>query len=325
MELKGKKILFIGPEFYDYHNSIIDELIVKGAEVDYFPEILDSILYRLTRHYLKNISKRMEENYLNSILEQMQDMYDCFFLIRGEIITHDFLQAIKNKMPYTKFIMYQWDSYKNNPNYLNILTFFDSVMTFDMVDAKEKNIEYLPLFYTKEYENLNLNEHKEYDIVFFGAYHSDRLKIVKELYNQCLRLNLKFYSVIYITKMALFVRLLSKKITFDELRYLTFKPVNRSIILATYKKTKSVLDIESIGQKGLTIRTFEVLGSSLKLITTNKSIINEPFYDEKMILFVNRDEMKSLDVIFFKTTNIQNSSFKNYTLAEWIEQVFSKC
>ena len=323
MYLKGKKILFIGPEFYNYHNDIIDEMVLSGAEVDYFPEILNTINYRFSKSYFQHYRILLEKRYLENLFRNLQENYDYFFLIRGEIISNSFLEKLKIKMPQAKFIMYQWDSSKNNPNYLKILPHFSKIMTFDMVDSKEKEIEYLPLFYTKEYENLILNIKRDYDIVFFGAYHSDRLQIVKELYQQCLYLGLKFHFVIYITKMAFLVRILNGTLSIKDYNYMTFQPVNKSMILSIYEKTKAVLDIESIGQNGLTIRTFEVLGASLKLVTTNTRIKNEPFYNVNKILLLERGSEKKMDLKFFHQENSLDDCIKRYSLSQWLKKVFT--
>jgi len=322
MDLKGKRVLFIGPSFYNYHNEIINELSLFGADVDYFPEILNTMRYRFSKQYLKRYCIKLEKNYLEDIFKKLRDDYDYFFLIRGEIITTSFLERLKQKIPKATFIMYQWDSYKNNPNYLKILSYFSKVMTFDMLDAKEKDIKYLPLFYIKRYGSLKLDVNKEYDIVFFGAYHSDRLHIVKKIHRECLEHNLKFYSVIYITKMAFILRLLKNQLKFSDYKYLTFQAVNDETILSIYKKTKAVLDIESIGQEGLTIRTFEVLGASIKLLTTNKNIKDEPFYNCKNILLLRREKIEEINYDFFISKNSKENFFKEYSLSQWIKKIF---
>ena len=322
MYLQGKKILFIGPEFYDYHNKIINEMILNGAEVDYFPEILNTINYRFAKLYFFRYRKWLEKRYLENIFISLKENYDYFFLIRGEIISNDFLEKLKTKIPQAKFIMYQWDSSQNNPNYLKIISYFSKVMTFDRVDAKEQGIKYLPLFYTKEYETLKLNLKREYDIVFFGAYHSDRLQIIKELHKECLKLGLKCYFVIYITKMAFLVRILNGTLSVKDYKYMTFHPLNKRMILNTYANTKAVLDIENVGQNGLTMRTFEVLGASLQLITTNSSIKYEPFYDDKQILLLPRGNKKKMDLAFFYQDYSLHNLLKEYRLSEWLKKIF---
>ncbi|QDM00891.1 CgeB family protein [Aliarcobacter butzleri] len=213
--------------------------------------------------------------------------------------------------------MYQWDSIKNNSNYVYLLNYFDRVSTFDMVDAQKLNINYLPLFYSKKYENLELSDDKRYDIVFFGSYHGDRLEILKKVSKECERLGLDFKYHLFIPKLALLKRLVFLKIKLQDLKYLSTKSVSTDEILESYKFTKAVLDIENPGQNGLTMRTFEVLGAILKLITTNKRILNENIYDEANILLIDRNELY-LDEFFLKRTNIMNETVTKYDISHWL-------
>lgn len=50
-------------------------------------------------------------------------------------------------------------------------------------------------------------------------------------------------------------------------------------VASVYGKSKAVIDSPQSGQRGLTMRTLEVLGSNRKLITTNGDIVNYDFYD----------------------------------------------
>ncbi|MGE4514729.1 MAG: hypothetical protein AB7E26_13095, partial [Chryseobacterium sp.] len=52
-------------------------------------------------------------------------------------------------------------------------------------------------------------------------------------------------------------------------------------------------------QNGLTIRTFEVLASGKKLITTNSDITNYPFYSPENILVIDRENIQ-MNPEFFK-------------------------
>jgi hypothetical protein len=318
MELKGKKVLFIGPSFFGYEVEIKKELESLGADVTFFAEKPYSISYRVSKHISSKFQKKIEEDYLNSILSSI-DNFDIFFLIRGEIITEDFLKSLKQKNPNAIFIMYQWDSVKNNPNYVNILKYFDKVSTFDMVNAKTLNINYLPLFYIKKYENLEQEQEKKYDIVFFGSYHGDRLEVVKKISEECERLGLVFKHHLFIPKLALLKRLCFFKLKFSDLKYLSTKSVSIDEILESYKVTKAVLDIENPGQNGLTMRTFEVLGAGLKLITTNKHIKNEFFFNSNNIFVLDRDKLK-FDNKFIHQA-IHKTQF-NYLLTDWIKVVF---
>lgn len=326
MNLNGKKVLFIGPRFFGYEQEIKKEIKNLGAEVDFFPEKDETMIYRIAKNFSSSWFETIKTNYLNFILKKVTKDYDYFFLIRGEIITKVFLKKLKEKLPNAKFIMYQWDSSKNNPNYLQIMDMFDKVTTFDMVDAKKLNIYYLPLFYISSYQNLKLNDTRKYDIVFFGSYHGDRLDIIKKVDEECERLKLSFKYHLYISKLALIKKIFSRTIKLSDLIYFSTKGVNNIDIIEHYKKTKSVLDIESYGQNGLTMRTFEVLGSGLKLITTNSNIKNESFYNERYIFILDRNEIGiKNEMIFNDNDNNDNNdnNINNYSIESWIKIFFN--
>ena len=318
-ELKGKKVLFVGPSFFGYEVEIKKELENLGADVTFFAEKPYSISYRVLKHISSKFQKKIEEDYLNSILSSV-DNFDLFFLIRGEIITEDFLKSLKQKNQNAKFIMYQWDSVKNNPNYVHLMKYFDKVSTFDMVDAKTLNINYLPLFYIKKYENLELSHDKIYDIVFFGSYHGDRLEVVKKVSFECERLGLNFKHHLFIPRLALLKRVLFFKIKFEDLKYLSTKSVSTEEILESYKVTKAVLDIENPGQNGLTMRTFEVLGAGLKLITTNKKILAEQIYEKSSALVLNRGESK-VDIEFLANSIKFKNIISKFNVNSWVINV----
>lgn len=318
--LRGKKILFIGPIFYNYHNEIVSKLENMGADINFYAE---KPIYKffIMNYLFVFFKKHFVNKYLNKILKDIQSSYHYVFIIRGELMTKEFLNALKYRNPNAKFIMYQWDSIKNN-SYDNLLKYFDKILTFDMIDAKKLNIEYLPLFYVDNYKNLKLKEKRKYDIVFFGSYHGDRLSIIKQLDIESLKLELKVKFHLYIPKTILFKRILTKQIKLNELKYLSTSTVSEKEILKYYADTKTVLDIENKNQNGLTIRTFEVLGSGLKLITTNKNILNDRIHNKKDIYVLDRNKLQ-LDSNFFNTMSIKNNNYINYSLNNWIKNVFN--
>lgn len=324
INLSGKKILFIGPEYYDYHTNIIQKLESFGANIDYYPEMINNFTQRAAKIIKREFRKWVQQRYLNVILKKIASQhYDIFFLIRGEIITPEFIEKIKNFSPDVYCVMYQWDSVTHN-NYLSKLSYFDQISTFDKTDAQKYAINYLPLFYTDQYKNIaHLTLGATYDIVFYGAYHSDRLQIIKQIDKQAKEQNLNFYHHLYITKFSLFRGLLTGVIKKTDLPFLKTFTVPSSIIHNAYSQTKAVLDIEMKNQNGLTIRTLEVLGSNLKLITTNANIADEPFYDSKRIMIIDRKKIK-LESSFFENNLVWDTEIEQYHIDNWLSNIFSK-
>jgi hypothetical protein len=325
MDLENKKVLFIAPIFYQYHTEIIKTLESFGAEVNFYPEIKQSLWLRLSQKVSDKLRAYIEKEYRRALLAEIKkDEYDLVFVIRGGYFDPEFLQALKLKLSQSEFVMYQWDSISQN-NYLPLLPYFDRVQTFDMKDAKRHEIDYLPLFYTDEYASLkHQKQAKQYDIVFYGAYHSDRLDVVKAVNALCIKHGLVFKSHLYITKLALIRLLVTGVISYKDKYFLKTYPVPTNEIIDTYKRTSAVLDIELFIQDGLTIRTFEVLGAGLKLLTTNENIRQEAFFDDEDIMIIDRENV-TVSPNFFKDSQEQGRvDFEQYHINNWLETVLSR-
>jgi len=316
--MKNKKILFIAPKFYNYHQEIINYMENNNAIVTFFSEDIYSSIYRISKKLLPFIAKKIKKKYVTSILENVENnQYDIVFVIRGGILSPKSLETMKKELPNAKFVMYQWDSNKQS-NYLPIIKYFDKVQTFDKQDSKQFNIQYLPLFYTDEYYDIAVsNNQKKYDLVFFGAYHSDRLEVIKYIDKLFRENNLEFKYHLYITKLALARFLFTGIIKLVDLKFFKTYTVDTKTIIEDYKKSKAVLDIELNIQNGLTMRTFETLGSNLKLVTTNLNIKKEDFYDPSRIMDIDRNNI-NIDLDFFKNDIKIDKQFYKYRIKSWL-------
>lgn len=322
MKLHSLNVLFIAPEFYNYHHELIRSMSKLGANVTFISEMNQSISYRLLQKFSGKLKRYFENKHINKILSVSKNQdFDAIFIIRGGYLTPDIMRKLRLNNKDAVFYMYQWDSYRQN-DYRSIIPFFDVVSTFDKDDAAELNLDYQPLFYTDIYKNIaHSKEEKEYDLVFYGAYHSDRLTIVK-YFDDCFKKNgLVFKSHLYIKKIPLLVRLLKREIRFNDLAYFRTYSVSAEEISQSYAKTKAVLDVELSIQSGLSIRTFEVLGSGVKLVTTNKNISNESFYNPTQIRVINRNAIE-INLPFF-ALNDNQIDVTRYHVDNWLERIFA--
>ena len=318
-----KKVLFVAPKFYNYHTQIIEALELQGYEVTFYPEMEHTLLYRVSNKLSKKIESYLTQKYIDSILQQtVQNEFDVFFVIRGGYFSPEWLEKLHLKLPLAKFIMYQWDSVRQN-NYLPLVKYFDRVQTFDMVDAKEHSLEYLPLFYTKHYKNIQYEKKDtKYDLVFFGAYHSDRLEIIQYIDKLFKENGLHFKYHLFITKLALFRLLITRAISVRDLHYFKTYSVSMDEIIETYKESSAVLDVELAIQNGLTIRTMETLGANLKLLTTNGHIKEEPFYDSNVVMHIDRKDI-AIDLDFFTNGQNDEDRVKEFYIESWLKNILS--
>ncbi|WP_369765648.1 hypothetical protein [Flavobacterium sp. WC2429] len=327
--LKDKKILFISVQTFNYEKAIADKLRSLGAEVDYYDErptnsIFVKGIIRLRRSLYQNTINK----YYNRILAQIVDgNYDYLFVIKGEVIPAFFLEEFRKRNLKCEFIFYTWDSFNNNPHGQSILKYFDKKFTFDNFDANTFNLSFRPLFFIDEYDELNgaKSEVIKQDLLFLGTAHSDRYKISSEAVGWCNENNLKAYAYYFMPSRLVFIF----KSIFDpsfkgfEYRKLSFSSLSILDIIALYKQSSVILDVNHPGQKGLTMRTFEALGAGKKLITTNPDIKKYLFYNEKNIFIIDRKNIV-LEKSFFETPFVPiNEELRNaMSLTGWLKMLF---
>jgi hypothetical protein len=287
-----------------------------------------TVAFRIIGKLFPAYMERSIKRHHAKILTHAKTMaYDKVFVIRGGFFTEEFMGDLKKILPDAEFVLYEWDSLRQN-NYRHLLPFFDKVKTFDRPNADSLGISYQPLFYTSEYAELRqeVEERKDAQInlAFIGAFHSDRLEIVKRFHDLLDREGLVFKSHLFIKRIPLFRMLLSGQIKLSDLKYLSTYSLDKHEVMEIYRQSNTILDIELNIQSGLSIRTIETVGAGLNLITTNPYVTSEPFFDSTRIQVVDRAEL-DLDIDFFERTKVRYpyKQCDNYSLENWVEQVFN--
>lgn len=331
MLLKGKKVLLIAAQLFNYDKEIHLELQNHGAFVTRYDQrpandFLTKVFIRLNLKLF--IEKKIDNYYANIIKETSAMEYDYIFLVSPEAIDVANLQKIKNVQKKAKVFIYMWDSIKNKKQALSLLPLSDKFFTFDSTDiALNNKIMFLPLFYINDYQNISVEDKPLYDIVFIGTIHSDRYEIVKSIEKLAAQNNLTMYSYFYSPSRLLFwiKKFTDKNFFFISENDISYKSLTKDDILKIIQKTKSVIDIEHPSQNGLTMRTIEMLGAKRKLLTTNKNICNYDFYNDSNIYLFDRNNI-TIDKEFFKLDfkEIDKEIYLKYSLKNWIHTIFDE-
>lgn len=178
MDSNKKRIVVIGPEFYHYHTSIVESLVRRGHDVTFFAEIPTDIFHKILKNFSIKLYRHLLDIYFKKIVARLVAADITHFLvIRGESMPGWFLSLLRDSHPDAKFVMYQWDSHRNN-EYKHLLKSFDKVATFDPVDAVDFGIIYQPLFFIRGDALPEMN--KTIDFLFVGSLHGDRLQILQK-------------------------------------------------------------------------------------------------------------------------------------------------
>lgn len=326
-----KEILLIMPNFFDYPQAISEELENMGYEVDFFDDrpSTNGFIKAIIR-VNKDLIGKYIANYFEEIMKTVRSKkYDVVFLISGQSLSfsEEMILQIKKEQPQARYVLYQWDSLKNFPYIKKIESLFDDCYSFDRNDVQSnQNLKFLPLFYTKQYEQMGNQKKKtfKYDFCFVGTAHPRKYKLIQLMSKQLKEIYPNQYIYYFFPSRIVFFY---RKIMNPEFRYahyneFHFKPLRGDEMNFVYCESRCVLDSAQSGQTGLTIRVLEALGAQKKLITTNEDIINYDFYAEENIYIYNGKPF-DFNSPFFKKPykKIDRSIYEKYSLKSWLKEM----
>lgn len=312
--IKDKDILFVCFNVYNYNIEIKNKLIELGGRVDMFEQVKYSLLYTVLLRL--RLGKKYKQYLANRIIAvASKKKYDFVFVLEIHQ-TESFYKRLREVQSEARFILYYWDSIKVF-DYRPFLKYFDQAYSFDIDDVKDnKDISYLPLFFTDTYASLRektINEFK-YDFLQVATFSMEKYTNMNSF--------IKDYSVepsrllvYYRTTLGKYFELLFKK--FD-MKWIGVKKKTQEEIVALYAQSKCIIDFDKKQQSGLSMRTIESLGAGKKLITSNSRLKNEPIYDPNNIFIIGVDDRRMLknfiDKGFVYSEQIENYSIKNFCL-----------
>jgi len=325
--LKGKKILFIAPRFHNLEKKIHDEMTNLGADVDYYDERVNNGFFVkvFLRMGLTIFTSIIVKSYYRRILDNTRDnKYDYVLMINIEAVNDVILKELKKQHFSALFLLFMWDSLEIKKVTDSMLSNFNRAYTFDPTDAKNRNMIFSNLFYTKEYVGLHQDEHA-YDLCFIGTIHGDRYKLLSQIKSQAEKLNLTVYYYLYVpSKILFFMRKLFDS-SFKGIKYsdVRFKSLNAVEVSKHMSRASVIVDLSHAKQKGLSMRTFETLGMRKKLLTTNLEVMNYDFYDKNNISVVQKENIL-LNKHFFENRyrELDDSTYAKYTLYNWLKNIF---
>ena len=205
------------------------------------------------------------------------------------------------------------------------MQYFDYCYSFDSDDVIQINqdkLKYLPLFFDDSVLCQNQDRSHEYDITFIGGVTLERYYWLTDFKDKCDKAGLNVFLFMYLpffTYMSLVVR--GKVIDFNKIH---FRPISLKRIKDIYTRTNTIIDIHNPKQSGLTMRTFEALGSGKKLMTTNFNIKKEPFFNTDYILtFKLLDDVKPKEINAFIRSSRNGISVDQYKLSSWLQNIFN--
>lgn len=308
------KILFLTPTYNNLYLPILKAMEVAGHQVVY----IEDKDFKYSPYYRGNgclfLLKRLlklayfkfydvENKYWKYQIKHnplISDKFDLLFCIQGLSLGNVLLKHLRNHNPQIKTALYVWDTCSYYDYSVNF-HYFDKVVTFDLYDSLRYNIDFLPFYWTK---NPQLS-HK-YDISIVGTDHDGRLDIVENIARQIENKGVSFYFRIYTKK-----SINSKYITNELL------PIEKTEEIIS--QSTCILDTDRETQTGTTPRIIWALASGKKIISTNKNLRKMPFYNERQICIIDRNNpVVDIKFILDKTAFPVNEYISNLHIDRWI-------
>lgn len=322
---KNKKILIILPYYFGYQNQIKNHLVQRGADVYLINEDVNEFSFynKFISIYNKGLYNLILRKYYKEKFLKIPNQLDSILIIKGSTISEQEILYLKNKYPKVKLIMYQWDSVTNYSKATQVAQWCDINITFDPIDAIENHWRYRALFFDPDM--CNNKEQKSIDISYICSVHSDRVHLYNEVIKFAKKHNLIFFNYLFSNRWSFYRQKYFKKNKSFMIKssQLKFTPLSSKKTAKIYDKSKAVLDFKFTNQVGLTIRTIESIGHKCKLITNNKQIIKEDFYNPNNI-YIYDIENFNIPISFFQTSYIPVSKeiYYKYSIDGWLDDVF---
>lgn len=314
-----KKVLFIGPVFYDYHTIIKEKIENLNSEVHFYPEkkygLLFGVLNTLSTNFIVLTQKI---HYLGILRAIKKEKYTHLFVVRGEKMPVFAIEKIKEMNPSIRTLLYQWDSNRNN-SYFHLVPYFDQTFTFDYKDYNEnKRLKLLQLFYTDDIKKISDDTKAEkYDYFVFFSFTMNRYNDMLRFKRFCEENNRSFKLFCFIPKSTFLKFKYLKRINLDK-ALISFDPMPREEYLRCLRDCKVVVDFSHSTQTGLSMRIIESYGAGKKILTTNRSFKENPIYSGSWVQIVNVENIQ--EPIFGVRSGIRSN--QELYIDNWIESIF---
>ena len=325
----SKTILLISPDTFSYSKFIAEELFAQGFKVVHWNSRLsESSIYKVLLRVIPGVVKKYSEYfYRKRIAKENIENVQYVLVIKGDGLNANVIKNLQEKYSNAKFALYLWDSIRNLNGVKKLALHFKFVATFDPDDAVLMKWRYRPLFASLRAaeEAGNNKQCYKYDISFIGTNHSDRLKILDLIINKY-GSKYRIFIYLYFQRwwILIFKKLTSWSLFFCKDKYLRSQPIDYMDCLDVIQNSKAILDIEHPNQRGLTMRTIEVLISGKKLITTNTSIKSCDLYHPSRVELIDRKNPFIRSEFFLQEfLSIDSNVINRYSISKWFSDIFT--
>ena len=233
----------------------------------------------------------------------------AFINVYDVLITKKYLIWLKKHFPNCK-INYMYNNMVGKARNLspNLIPKGIDIWTYDDYDSRKYSINLYKNIWIHD-DIYRDKQNPEYDIFFIGRDKGRGKKLIS-LENELEKRGLKTKFII--TKNGRFSR--KKSFYQDEIEY--------DAILDYDSKSRAILNYTMDNQEGITLRDMESVVIGVKLITTNKNIINKDIYNKNNVFILGVDNIEDINSFLSKEyVNVWDNIKYKHTFEAMIDEI----
>lgn len=273
------------------------------------------VFYKIKASFLK----KMCFFFFASVIRKNRKKEVVIIIYDWHILGNDilFLRYIRKKYPTIRLVYLFTNVVKHSGANKNsfadkLLSYYDLVYAFDPIDSEKYGFHYTQLIYNAIDLSKGTIAPPVLDAFYVGKA-KDRLETLYKIYDKLLLLGLNISF--FICEVPEDYKKAETKINYNQ--YLNYKEIIERI-----KSSKCIIDVVQGDSCGLTIKVCEAVIFDKLLITTNKRIVDEPFYNKDYILVID-DKCVISDSFFKNSSRVKYSEKDKYYFSSmrFIEQL----
>ena len=331
--IKGKNILLLCENFYDYDKAIRDELLKMGANMVFLKNanfLNNTIRSPKSFNLITFIKSPFKTGrWTRELKKQIKGIhFDLFLCIENTCFAKSFMKHLRKHNKDIKTALFLWDTYSTQQGgYKDYRFLFDKVYSFDRDDAMKYGMEYFPDFYLPFHQC-----EEKYEACFIGtANHkstSHRLHIISKLNRIFVENNINAFLYVKcdnvfnrkrIKKWFCFRKYINEIRKFQNEGFIYFEPLPLEKVNEIMASSQIIIDVNHKNRQGMTLNVISALASGKKLITTNQRIAQEPFYNPNNICIIN--EYNPVIPKSFLKSKAKPCNLNNLRLDNWLNHI----
>lgn len=265
-----------------------------------------NLLFRIIREVYFRIPFLSQVIWYNKSILKFQPK---FLIISDPLITSKYLKWLHRKFPYAQ-INFCYNNMVGKARHIkpSEIPAYIRIWTYDSHDSKAYSIRLRHIF---PYHSCYIKPKKQakYDVLFVGK-DKGRSEFLLALEKDLISLGLRTKFII--TADGRF----SRKKAFHQ------KTITYSEITELVSESKAVLNISMENQEGITMRDLESFFNNIKLITTNKNIINTDFYIPGNVFIFGEDDINNVaDFIRMDPMPVTKEFYRKHSIENYLDEI----